>query len=117
MRTFVVILLAIFAAACSRAEVRQAKAETHAAVTSVVVQTKRATADIRSDPQVRKTVADIKVGARKAGAEIRVGARKAGAEIKVSARKAGVELKKDTRDAKADLDRSTDREPEKHEKR
>ncbi len=98
MRALAVILIAIFATACSKAEVRHTGAEAKAQLTSAVADVKKAGTEIKNDPQVKKAAADMKVAAKKAGAEIKVAAKDAGKSVK----KAGADAKDAAHDAKED---------------
>ncbi|MEI9965304.1 MAG: hypothetical protein WDM92_12040 [Caulobacteraceae bacterium] len=87
MRSLVIILVAIFAVSCSKADANKTSADLKAAAHSVT-----------HDPQVRVAAADIKKAAKDAGVQIKKGA----VEAKHSLAKAGVE-------AKHSADKATDK--------
>jgi hypothetical protein len=84
MRAFFVILFAIFATACSKADVHKTTDDMKAAAD-----------DIRKDPAVKRTEADLRSAAKDTGKEVRKGAAKAQAQL----RKAGTDIKKSGQDA------------------
>ena len=84
MRAFFLILVAILATACSKADMQKTSTDAKAAAE-----------DIRNDPAVKRTAADVRNSAHDTGAEIRKGAAKAQAELG----KAGSQLKNAGQDA------------------
>ena len=98
MRHFLILLVAMFAVACSKADVHKTSSDIKAVAS-----------EIKNDPAVKRTGEDIKVAMHKAGAEIKGGAQQAGTEIK----KAGTDIKQSAHKAAEGADDAADKAKEK----
>ena len=89
MRSFIVILIAIFACSCSKADANKTSSDIKAAARSV-----------KNDPQVKTAASDLKKAAKDAGVQIKKGA----IEAKEGLQQAGAEAKRSADKATSDTD-------------